>query len=201
MADGAIEIELRSVSSGQVVGSVPSPDGWSRVLDARGSWDPGTGDGVIHVAVRERGPTTSLYRLALDGVGQRIAGSLVWPKNMYLTRAGDLDGDGVSDFLVNSQWPFSSGEGRVGVTALGGADGRELWFLDNEGMDSTPTWAAAVPLADVDDDGIPDFLVETLRYGRSAGSDRTEETLEHGIVGSDRRSCQGHSAASRSVEV
>lgn len=72
---------------------------------------------------------------------------------MALANAGDLDQDGVSDFLVGSP-------GNSRVYAISGATGTVLYSVVSPQLEKLPSFGAALAAGkDLNNDGIPDFVV------------------------------------------
>jgi FG-GAP repeat protein len=76
-----------------------------------------------------------------------------------VSRAGDLDGDGICDFLAGSPGYVDGSLGNVGrVSAFSGATGKRLWWFDGLNAGSQFGVSIAEP-GDLDNDGVPDCIV------------------------------------------
>ncbi|HEV8712957.1 MAG TPA: FG-GAP-like repeat-containing protein [Candidatus Binatia bacterium] len=86
-----------------------------------------------------------------------------------LAVVGDIDGDGVSDYLVGAYehyWQENLNQGRAFV--FSGQSGKILWILDLPTPYQGAAFGSAVAAAgDVNQDGVPDLLVGAFGQGES----------------------------------
>jgi hypothetical protein len=76
-----------------------------------------------------------------------------------VSRAGDVDGDGICDFLIGSPKFVDGSFGQLGrVAAFSGADGKKIWAVDGSTVGSNFGFSIAQP-GDLDNDGVPDCIV------------------------------------------
>jgi len=128
------------------------------------------GDGVREYLVgaplapagwQRKAGSVSLYSGGTGAVLARLEGGDQWQFGSSVAGAGDLDGDGVRDFLVAAPFHETS-PGRVGtVQAYSGRTYEQLWVsvppLNRPGVGNAHRCIAAV--ADQDGDGTVDVLV------------------------------------------
>ena len=129
-----------------------------------------TGDGVPDLLVGEPKNDSDVTLLADTGtvyVFDGATGSLVYDLDApelggaeqngrfgtSLANAGDLNHDGVSDFLVGSP-------GNSRVYAINGATGEVLYSVVSPQLEKLPSFGMAIAAGkDLNNDGIPDFIV------------------------------------------
>lgn len=108
-----------------------------------------------------------------------------------LSALGDVDGDGVPDFLVGSMlgaYVFGFGPGQV--DAYSGASGDLIFWVRGDSEGGGDAFGdTVVQLGDVDGDGVPDFAVGAWRFQNYRGSVRvysgTDGEVLHHLMGRD----------------
>lgn len=140
-------------------------DGW---LATPGGVGDVTGDGLDDVALA--GATWSVYAgpfVGAEDTQEEVASVRDYgmePSDVTPARVGDLDGDGVDDLAVGSDWPF----------AVYVFSGPVMGSLDADSADSFPIALGSSrgstrpgPIGDVDGDGRDDLLACGVRSGTS----------------------------------
>ena len=153
-------------NTGEVIGELPTRDSWlGRTIVRFGDLN---GDGFVELGVAARRGKGRVYVISgntfevlyrFDGFEPGVNGFTGDWLGEVMSDAGDLDGDGTSDFLINSV-RFSGDEfGPLGRVYLhSGATGRTLAAYEGQG--GAWFWAASIaPLGDANGDGKPEFLV------------------------------------------
>ncbi|MCH2112618.1 MAG: PQQ-binding-like beta-propeller repeat protein, partial [Planctomycetes bacterium] len=114
-----------------------------------------------------------------------------------LIRPGDLDGDGVDDYVVGTEFADSNGLSNNGtVTALNGASGATLWSVDGENHD-VRLGANLESISDLDGDGFSEVICHSSQADAGglvnngtarafAGSDGSELWRMDGSVNDER---------------
>ena len=98
--------------------------------------------------------------------------------------AGDLDGDGVADYLAGAQGASVGGLSAVGsVYVYSGADGSLLLQLDGPLVAYSFFGACADLAGDVDLDGAPDYLIGSPSYTPAGGANDGAAFLYSGATG------------------
>jgi len=106
------------------------------------------GNGFLQAFNGQNGNT--LWRL--DGLGDTAH------LGLRLSRPGDLDGDGVDDYVSGSEFDDSSGLVNNGsIIAINGVNGATLWSHDGEGNDIR-LGANLSDMSDLDGDGVRDIV-------------------------------------------
>jgi FG-GAP repeat protein len=123
------------------------------------------GDGIDDFIVGAPNIDPTLVPMAYVYSGKN--GALIFSKSgqagshfgTAVSRAGDIDGDGVCDFYVGSPDYDDTTHGKVGrVSAFSGATGKRIWTFDGYLVGSMFGWSIAEP-GDLDGDGVPDCIV------------------------------------------
>ena len=124
-------------------------DGCDDFLVAAHAWDNGTESDVGEVRVYSGMSASLLFRFEGDDAEDRLGSSLAG--------IGDVDGDGVPDFLVGaSEWGVDQGYARV-VSGSSGATVRTHYgWVGGEELG-----AEVCSIADLDNDGVDDYGVFT----------------------------------------
>jgi hypothetical protein len=98
---------------------------------------------------------------------------------------GDLNGDGIPDFLVGAEQLDVGGvEGQGQASVFSGADGSLLYILDNPSPQSGRFGFAVAGMADVNNDGTPDLLVGALEQDVAGTAGQGQAFVFSGINGS-----------------
>lgn len=113
-----------------------------------------------------------------------------------MAMAGDLDGDGVSDYLVGAydhRWNGNEHQGRAFV--FSGRSGKLLFTLDNPNPQKEAAFGFAVAAAgDIDKDGVPDVLIGAFGQEESGAAfvfSGREHTLLHSLYPPQRQKGAG----------
>ena len=115
------------------------------------------------------------------------------PFYVSVSPAGDLDGDGKEDVLINALYGEKEEKiqllGDTVIAAVRGYDGHELWRV-KEDLDETGY--SALPAGDVDGDGVDDVLVRYLNYYSLAPRNIHILYAKRGYDGSDLWICHSY---------
>ncbi len=107
-----------------------------------------SGNGVIHAYSGNNGLT--IWRLDGSGDTEHLG--------QYLSRPGDLDGDGVDDYVAGSEFSDDAGMINSGsILAINGVTGASLWAHQGVGND-VRLGANLVDMSDLDGDGVRDIV-------------------------------------------
>lgn len=93
---------------------------------------------------------------------------------------GDLDGDGVPDYVVGARDAMSKGE----IYAFSGADHSELWYERGEGFTDWFGYSLAA-IEDVDGDGVMEIAVSAIYFDNGLATNAGKVYLLSGADGSE----------------
>lgn len=118
---------------------------------------------------------------------------------MCVSSVGDLDADGVPDYLVSSDRENQSGSGTGRVTAYSGVSGDVIFHVDGVGGgDLFGNWVSGV--GDVDDDDVPDFAVTAPYSDQPLRTDCGSVTVISGGTGSTIATFHGETPGARMIQ-
>ena len=169
-------------SSGEVIGEFPQRErGFGRHVVRLGDFD---GDGFAELGVASQSSRGRVYVVSgstfevlyrYDGfepATNSFSGDWLGDQ---MSDVGDVDGDGIADFLVGTYRDSGSVDGPFGRVYLhSGGTGRTLAVYEGQG--GFGTWVTALaPLGDANDDGKPEFLI-------GSAFNPVDSVLQHGVI-------------------
>ncbi len=177
-------VYIISGKKGEILGFKEGPRAgkrWGQVLTS--AEEDVDGDGIVDFlagsrevnlnSVKNAGVVDTVSPVDLENEINRVVGARGDGIGRAIDAAGDVDGDGVSEFITGSyRSDDSDGLKRAGMVRLISFDGRLLWAVPDEQIQADANFGVQVAkIGDVDLDGVTDFAASAYQQDLSDGKE------------------------------
>ena len=123
------------------------------------------GDGIPEVVAGALQANGNGYVKLLAGVSGKLLGSKHFGDSLFdrfgaaVAGTGDVDGDGIADYVVGAPEDDNTGSNSGAIRIFSGATSASLRTIDGPGRSNANFGIAVADLGDVDGDGFPDLAI------------------------------------------